>query len=207
MPAGESFYVTFAAKQGGNTTSSLSNYNANNLSVGSSNQLAGEISWGLNEPDKFDIYIPGTNFNTCSIKTSGGSDYDRRTSGKPNGSSTYNLGTSQQIINIKGLSSVGYSIFRSNTKIYCEFGVDWFWTWAIAKYDTVYNSSISEYFSVNPTAAYSSSNSATYKDFIVYCICWSGYYQQKNNQISVVKLGNFRVKSKASTSSGVIVCN
>jgi len=207
VPAGESFYVTFAAKQGGNTTGSLSNYNANNLSVGAGNGLAGTISYGLNEPDKFDIGITGTYFDSCSIKTSGGSDYDRRTWGKPNGSTTYNLGTYQQIIHIKGLSNIGYCIFRNNTKIYCEFGVDWFWTWATAKYDTVYNSSLSEYFSVNPTAAYSSSNSATYKDFTVYCICWSGYYQQKTNQISVVKLGNFRVKSKASTANGVIVCN
>lgn len=207
VPKGESFYVTFAAKQGGNTTGSLSNYNANNLSVGGGDGLAGTISWGLNEPDKFDISIYGTYFDSCSIKTSGGSDYDRRTWGKPNGSTTYNLGTYQQIIHIKGLSSIGYCIFRSNTKIYCEFGVDWFWTWATAKYDTVYNSSRSEYFSVNPTAAYSSSNSATYKDFTVYCVCWSGYYQQKDNQISVVKLGNFRVKSKASTNSGTIICD
>ena len=186
---GASFYFNAWQQQGANHNGEI-NYNCNNLSVGSYKGIAGTTTWGLNQADKFDIRAYGFNFNSY-----GSGIYE--TYGRPNESSTHNLGSSQLTIKLTGLKSTG-TIYKSGTTFCAGWGIDWFDTWAWAYRDVINSTSVDNYFNTAPTGTGQS------KSFTVYCLCWSGYYQTAHNQVSMMKLGTFTVYSKTSTGVGTI---
>lgn len=186
---GSNFYFHRWQQQGGNYNDEAT-VNCNALSDGSSNGTAGTTTWNLNEPNKF--YIDG---NYTSFQSYGTGI--NITWGKPNSGFTYNLGTSQLTIILKGLYPYA-SIFTSGHKIKAGWGIDWLTTWAWFNTETISSVYVKDYFQTAPASL------SDHKDFTVYCLCWSGYYGTASNQVSIVRLGTFRVNAKESTGTGTI---
>lgn len=187
---GVSFYFNAWAQQGGQHKNEI-NYNCNLLGNGGYQGIAGSQTWALKNSDKFYMDAIPTSFYSYG-------DGIKVTRGKPDEGQTYNLGSSRLTIKLKGLETWTH-IYKSVITIQAGWGIDWAWTWAWTKEISNDNSiSVKDYFNIAPTGLNQS------KSFTVYCLCWSGYYKQKNQQVSMMKLGTFTVYSKISTGVGTI---
>lgn len=182
-PLNANFYVHFMLQQGGNIT----NEKTTNIYINSDDALANSTTWKL-DGNKVDLWASGTSFISGST---GIVTYST--------SSLHNLGTSSRSITLTGIYGSSL-IYKSGYKVKIGNGVDIISTWGWCNHESGTDQTASDY--IQSLSAPTSLSDKHY--MTVYCICWSGFVNQKSHQMSAFKVGSLTIPAKTkSTTDGV----